>query len=147
MLNESKRSYIMKVCVAVDHKWCDDYRDYIVAWFLEDNKLTSKSDWAWQLGGVERLDNVVVDATEEQIALAAEIYRDTKREVSEEYYQCQVNIKRSQKVKDGVYDVQGFRPRQWNGRFYTQEQIMVNDTWISSSCIEAVVKGCYPWWK
>ena len=105
----------MKVCVAVDHKWSDDYRDYIVAWFLDGNELTSKSDWAWQLGGdVERLDDVVVNATDEQIALAAEIYRDTKCEVPEEYRQCQVTIARSRKVKAGTYDVQGFKPRQWN---------------------------------
>ena len=137
----------MNVCVAVDHKWCDDYRDYIVAWFLDGNKLTSKSDRAWQLGGVERLDDVVVNATDEQIALAAEIYRDTKCEVPDEYRQGQVTSARSRKVKAGSYDVQGFKPRQWNGRFYTPEQIMVNDTWISSNCIENVVKGCYPWWK
>lgn len=141
------------VVVAIEEKFNPDFGAYAIAWLWNGETISSKCVGDYFAFSNEEL---AVNASASQIQEAGEAYRIQIKDKSpinyaDTYIGCEVMIKGSRKVPNGIYTVTNHKPRFFNGRFYTQEQVYIQcenqiAQWISVSCIHEVVKGAYPYW-
>lgn len=139
------------VIVAIEERYNDNDGAYSFAWVLEGDKLYTVSVSNGHNGG--RFDDAVVDATPEQVAIAAEIYANEKR-MTAQWLDCTVILARSRKAPNRVpLLVVDYATGGYNARFnqYDPEQVCVlvegEKTWVNATCVKGVVKGAYPYWK
>jgi hypothetical protein len=151
-----KNSINSIVCVAADHSY-DESMGAFTTFTLFDtvnNSLSTKGGMYSDLS----FDAYTVDATDSQIKQATKIYMESAKELSFEinYIDCIVTLKRSRKAPNKKpLKVIGYAESYYNGTFYTNETINLEDTVtgetffnVSTSCIKDIVKGVKkaPYW-
>lgn len=146
------------VVVAIEHKYNDNDGAYSVAWVWDGETLTNES----YANGYNNMafDAAEVDASPEQIKLAAEAFAMGKLDMSRGHFSqyntyigCVVKLKRSRKAPNNVElmvvdHTDAYYDRTWNRHVDAQIAVMVEGVkvWVSKACVNEVVKGAYPWW-
>ena len=129
------------VVVAIEPKFHEDFGAYERVFLWDGQKIEPEFCGDYWAFTHERYD---VNASKEAIKEAGEAYRVQMKDTSDQYGMptyigCEVLIKGSRKVKQGVYTIVNYRPHTYNGRYYIDAKVCVkvDDTtteWISANC-------------
>jgi hypothetical protein len=155
--NKSLKSGV--VVIAVSHKYDDNNGAYSVATIWDGNQLSEVNYAIGYNGG--SYDDAVVDATPEQIAVAAKHYIDECKSTGTDcqgnttFVGCVVTLARSRKAPNRVpLKVVEYSEACYDAYYNTHRgaEILVqgleeySPVWVSINCVSKVITGQAPWW-